>query len=389
MTSIRDSIRRRLTPVEPLPPGLYQYKAPVDAPIHYRLHLRLEAGGHGVLLVNASTILHLNPTAAEYAYHLIQGHAESQVVSEIVGRYKVSPQQALADYRSFVERLDVLIATPDLDPVSFLDFDRHEIYSGELSAPYRLDCALTYQLRAGTEMDSAPAKRVDRELSTDEWKRVMDKSWMVGIPHMIFTGGEPTLRSDLPELLNHAEKIGQITGLLTDGLRLQDSAYLDRLILAGLDHVMVVLQPQRDQTWESLAGIQYWSNVLAADLFVAAHLTITHENVAQANQILDRLAELEIHAVSLSANDPSLAPALPQARDYVADLDMALVWDLPVPYSSLNPISLETQMESTPEGAGRAWLYVEPDGDVLPSQGVNEVLGNILTDEWEEIWKPG
>ena len=39
------------------------------------------------------------------------------------------------------------------------------------------------------------------------------------------------------------------------------------------------------------------------------------------------------------------------------------------------------------EGAGRGWLYVEPDGDVLPSQGFNVVLGNILTDSWMEIWK--
>jgi len=32
-------------------------------------------------------------------------------------------------------------------------------------------------------------------------------------------------------------------------------------------------------------------------------------------------------------------------------------------------------------------LYVEPDGDVLPAQGVNRVLGNILTDPWKKIWK--
>ena len=39
------------------------------------------------------------------------------------------------------------------------------------------------------------------------------------------------------------------------------------------------------------------------------------------------------------------------------------------------------------KGAGTAWLYVEPDGDVLPAQGVNKVLGNLLTDPWEKIWK--
>ena len=68
---------------------------------------------------------------------------------------------------------------------------------------------------------------------------------------------------------------------------------------------------------------------------------------------------------------------------------MRLVWDLPVPYSAFNPVAVELQQahEAAPEGAGNAWLYVEPDGDVLPAQGVNKVLGNLLTDPWKKIWK--
>jgi MoaA/NifB/PqqE/SkfB family radical SAM enzyme len=38
------------------------------------------------------------------------------------------------------------------------------------------------------------------------------------------------------------------------------------------------------------------------------------------------------------------------------------------------------------QGAGRAWLYVEPDGDVLPAQGINKILGNLVSDSWEKIW---
>jgi MoaA/NifB/PqqE/SkfB family radical SAM enzyme len=49
----------------------------------------------------------------------------------------------------------------------------------------------------------------------------------------------------------------------------------------------------------------------------------------------------------------------------------------------------EQAEEPAPQGAGKAWMYVEPDGDVLPSQGINQVLGNFLIDPWEKIWKPG
>ena len=84
-----------------------------------------------------------------------------------------------------------------------------------------------------------------------------------------------------------------------------------------------------------------------------------------------------------------LADALAAASQKAADLDMRLVWDLPVPYSAFHPVAVELEEEMTkvPDGAGKAWLYVEPDGDVLPAQGVNKVLGNILTDPWEKIWK--
>jgi MoaA/NifB/PqqE/SkfB family radical SAM enzyme len=74
-------------------------------------------------------------------------------------------------------------------------------------------------------------------------------------------------------------------------------------------------------------------------------------------------------------------------REYAADLGLQLVWDLPVPYSSRNPIALETQDEVVADGAGKAWLYVEPDGDVLPAQGVNQVLGNLLREDWDSIWR--
>jgi MoaA/NifB/PqqE/SkfB family radical SAM enzyme len=62
---------------------------------------------------------------------------------------------------------------------------------------------------------------------------------------------------------------------------------------------------------------------------------------------------------------------------------------MPVPYSSLNPVALELEGGAVrkSEGAGLGWLYVEPDGDVLPEQGINQILGNYLNDDWDKIWK--
>ena len=77
-----------------------------------------------------------------------------------------------------------------------------------------------------------------------------------------------------------------------------------------------------------------------------------------------------------------------EIRDRAILLGFEPEWDLPVPYSALNPVALELENGELPaKGAGSAWLYVEPDGDVLPSQGINRVFGNLLTEPWESIWK--
>lgn len=381
MTSIMQNIREFLSPPHALPPGMHTFQTSPDAESPYRLHLRIEDDGSGLLILNASTVLHLNKTATEYAYHYIKQTPKEQIGPLISRRYKVKSAQAQKDYESFLERLETLIDIPDLDAETLLDFGRDNPYSKAASAPYRLDCALTYRLPEGITAENAPSGRVERELTGDQWKAVFDLAWKIGIPHLIFTGGEPTLRPDLAELIAHAEANGQVTGLLTDGLKLAERAYFLSLANAGLDHIMMVLNPDLEQSWQALEVI------LPDDMFTAVHLTVTPENKRQIPQVLQRLAKMGANGISLSVSEASLSSEVQRLRDMVHTLHLNLIWDLPVPYSKMSPVHLELEQDINASGAGRAWLYVEPDGDVLPAQGVNQVAGNILRDPWEIIWQ--
>ncbi len=368
------------TKVHPIPAGVYQKQSAEPDQPPYRIHLRIQPDGSGVLVVNAATVLHLNPTAAEYAYHFIQGTDPEAAAKEVSTRYHVTTANALQDYRDFVARIQALVTTPDLDPVTYLDFERVAPHSADLVAPLRLDCALTYRLPAGTQAEYAPAKRVDRELTTDEWVAILDKAWLAGIPQVTFTGGEATLRDDLPDLIARAEKNGQVCGLLTDGLRLADKTYLDTLLQTGLDHLLFILQPDNPASWHALEVI------MPEDLFVTVHLTVTRANADKAAATLERLAGLGVKSLSLTFADGRDASA--DLRNKAAALGLALKYDLPVPYSSDHPVAMETAEDEVPEGAGRSWLYVEPDGDVLPAQGMaDQVLGNMLRDPWEKIYR--
>ncbi|MBT3321130.1 MAG: radical SAM protein [Anaerolineae bacterium] len=370
------------TPAKPLPAEVLHYESPSDEPTPYRIHLRMHGDGNGILILNAATILHLNPTATEFAYHFIKGTPNDEVTQKVAKRYRARKNQIQQDFQTFSDRLDTLLHTEDLDPISYLGFERITPHAEGLTAPLRLDCALTYALPPNMSADDAPAKRVDHELATAEWISVLDQAWVAGIPHVTFTGGEPTLRDDLPELIAHAEEKGMVTGLLSDGLKLANKEYLNTLLQTGLDHLLFILHPKNEKSWKAL------DIILPEDLYTTLHLTINEENAAEIEEIIARLSKLDINALSLSAA-PAHDEILQNASNQAQNAGLSLTWDLPVPYSTHNPVSLEiADEEEIPEGAGYAWFYIEPNGDILPAQGMAEqILGNALKTDWSEIWK--
>ena len=383
MSSLIENIKGLFSKKEPLPAGIYSYQTPPEAEKQYRLHLRIEQDGNGLLVINASTVLHLNQTAVEYAYHIIKETEPDQVAKTVSERYQVDREIVRQDFEELKDKIMTLIETPDLDPVTYLDIERQTPYTAQISAPYRLDCALTYRVGQGSLQEHAPVDRVDKELSTEEWTAILHKAYNQGIPHVLFTGGEPTLREDLITLLEKAEELGLVTGLLTDGLKLQDDDFLNGVLLNGLDHLMIILEPDNEGQWHAL------EKVLPQDLFTTVHLTLKDSEDLKPH--IKKLADMGTNALSLSTPDENLEEKLQGLRDFAAMIGLDLVWDIPEPYSSNNPVALELEgkgYDEVPEGAGKAWLYVEPDGDVLPAQGLyDQVLGNMLTDPWEEIWE--
>ncbi len=383
MNKFYASLKELLSSPSLIPPGVYHYQSPPSSEDQYRLHLRVEEDGHGLLIINAATVLHLNQTATEYAYHIVHQSPEDEVVQKVSKRYETEADQIREDFQEFNTKIQTMIEMPDLDPVHYLDIDRKSPYTGAISAPYRMDCALTYRLPEDSNPDLAPQRRVDRELNTREWKTIIDKAWTAGIPHISFTGGEPTLREDLIELITYAEKKGQVTGLLSDGFRFSDSAFFQDLLLTGLDHLMFALTPLRKQSWAVL------QKTLEEDLYTTVHITIHPEFAQHVGEMISKLKEMGANALSLSVGspqDPGLKKAINDARIHAAETGLPLKWDIPAPYSAHNPVNLEVKAKDTPQGAGKAWIYVEPDGDVLPSQGEDQILGNLLHDTWEVVW---
>jgi radical SAM protein with 4Fe4S-binding SPASM domain len=386
--------------------GLYHYLRQ-NGEEKSRVHLRLDEDGHGTLIVNANRIMHLNPTAALMAYLLLEDTPENDTLKTIRRRYNVSAAQARSDLQVINHQLSELIRPDGACPIHDLELETVAPFSAKPSAPYRMDLAITYRCNNDCAHCYNARTRNFPELSTDEWKRVLDKVWQLGIPHVVFTGGEPTLRNDLPQLIAHAEQNGQITGLNTNARRLSDPYYVESLVAAGLDHVQITVESNdaavhdemvqaKGAYPQTLAGLQ---NVLTTPLYVMTNTTMLRTNVHSIPATLDFLAELGVPTVGLNAliysghgatvgtglSDSELTPLLETARHKTEMRGQRLIWYTPTEYCGFDPMSLDLGVKGC-----TAALYnmcVEPDGSVLPCQSYYHSLGNILNDPWESIWK--
>jgi len=75
-------------------------------------------------------------------------------------------------------------------------------------------------------------------LSTEDVKSTIAQYVTEGVTIVNFTGGEPTLRDDLPEIIQYAEQFDSLKSLciITNGVRLADEGYLKKLVEADVNH---------------------------------------------------------------------------------------------------------------------------------------------------------
>jgi radical SAM protein with 4Fe4S-binding SPASM domain len=390
-----------------IPKGLYTYRGE-DKFAGMSLQLRIEEHGRGVLVINANTVLHLNESASVFAYYFMQGLHEKEVLSKIRHMYRVSLEKAKADYEKLVYTISTLAQTEKIDPVTFLEIEKEEPFTYQYSAPLRMDLALTFRCQNDCTHCYAGGPHETPELTTGEWKIVIDKLSEVGVFILTFTGGEPTLRDDLPELLLYAQNKGVVTGLISNGRKLRDKTYVDVLEKSGLDFVQVTLESHKPEihdkmtdakgSWiQTVEGIR---NATEAQIYVSTNTTLSKHNTDDFLTTIDFIKALGVDAFGCnsliySGKAPGIQEEfalttvdlnllLPKIRDKANLIGLKFLWYTPTQYCQLNPVQLGLGVKSCTAAMINA--CVGPNGDVYPCQSYFESLGNILKMSWEKIW---
>lgn len=371
-----------------------------------RLHLRIDPDLNGILMINANRIVHLNPTAAFMAWLSLEGIPDNQAINAITSKYHVSKHQAINDYAQFNESLEKISNSEEACPICDLDLQVSAPFSIQPSAPYRMDLALTYRCNNNCSHCYNARPRDFKEIPTETWLEILDHLWQIGIPHVVFTGGEPTLRNDLPVLIARAENNGQITGLNTNARRLSDPRFLSQLVEVGLDHVQITVESHNPTIHDSMVrakgawkqtitGLQ---NALETPLYVMTNTTMLRGNSPYLDETLEFLASLGVPTIGLNAliysgsgltvgtglSENELPALLDQARHITQKNEQRLIWYTPTQYCNFDPMQLELGIKGC-----TAALYnmcIEPNGGVIPCQSYYHQLGNIINDPWDSIW---
>lgn len=397
-------IKKALKPKIPF--GRYTYRG-TDKFAGMSLQLRVEKSGRSVMVINANTVLHLNSSASAFAYFFMQGLSQKDVLSKIRRIYRVDAQTAKSDYEKLVYTISTLAQTEKIDPVSFLEIEKEEPFSYEYSAPLRMDLALTFKCQNDCVHCYAGGPHETAEMNTSQWKQVIDKLSEIGVFIVTFTGGEPTLREDLPELLLYAQNKGMVTGLITNGRKLKEKAFVDSLEKAGLDFAQITLESYEALVHEKMTNekgswketVEGIKNAVKSQIYVSTNTTLSKVNVDEFLKTVDYIKELGVDAFGCNsiiysgkANEldqfalttDDLNNILPQIRDKAQLLGLKFLWYTPTQYCNFDPVKLGLGVKSCTAALINA--CIGPNGDVYPCQSYFESLGNILVDEWKKIW---
>ena len=329
--------------------------------------------------------------------------------------YPFTPADEIKGDLTEIMRVLFAIARGD-DPEAEIERLSIRKYAHSMTAPHRMDlmvsamtdesgawkcnqkCAFCYA--AGQKRSSS------RELSTDEWKRAIDILWKSRVPMLTFTGGEPTLRGDIAELVGYAKRF--VTRLNTNGVALTPEL-ADSLRKAGLDSVQITLYSSDADVHNALVGADRFDDTVAgikAAVFAGLDISVNTplcRNNADYLKTLEFLNDLGVRFVTASglictgmaasAHEYSdltrdeLFEIISEAKAYCDECEMEIDFTSPglIDAQKLESLGMRVPMC----GAALSNMAIAPDGEVVPCQSwltADAGFGNILTDKFSQIW---
>jgi len=234
--------------------------------------------------------------------------------------------------------------------------------------------------------------RASSELTTAEWKKVLSELAEIGVLQIHFSGGEPTARKDLVELVRHATDVGLYSNLITSAVLLTRDK-LSQLADAGLCHVQISFQGSEPAMADRVAGLKdahrqkieaaKWTREL--DLPLTVNAVMHRQNLHQLPDIIQMAVDLDADRLEVAnvqyygwalKNRAALMPTFAQLEETTRIVEDArerlkgrLAIDYVIPdYYALRP-------KKCMGGWGRQFFNISPSGKILPCHAAETITG--------------
>ena len=298
------------------------------------------------------------------------------------------------------------------EPIDYVSLGEYAPY---MRAPHRMDLLVSamttggrwncnqkcvHCYAAGQEQSSEP------ELATQDWKEIIDVCRTAGVTQLTFTGGEPTQRDDLFELIDYARWF--VTRLNTNGIRLTRE-YCERLHAASLDSVQITFYSHDEAIHNELVGASRYAdtvagieNALAAGLNMSVNtpLCTVNRDYVKTLEFLQGKGVVYVTCSGLITTGNATRPESERLQLSVDELEQILrdavaychAHDMEISFTSpgwLEPgFCSELGINDPACGACLSNMAVTPGGHVVPCQSwlSGTVLGDMRTDDWNGIW---
>lgn len=235
-------------------------------------------------------------------------------------------------------------------------------------------------------------ERAKAELTTAEWRRVIEEMADLGVLQIHFSGGEPTARTDLVELVRHATDVGLYSNLITSAVLLTRERVAE-LADAGLGHVQISFQAVDPALANRIGGhkggharkLEAAAWVRAAGLPLTVNAVMHRQNLHELPGIIDMAVALDAHRLEVAnvqyygwalKNRAALMPSEAQVEAcnrVVAEATERLRGVLAIDY--VVPDYYAVRPKKCMGGWGRQFFNISPAGKVLPCHAAESITG--------------
>lgn len=367
-----------------------------------------------LMIILPNKIQHLNNTAFEIFDGLYNKKQKpGELIDNLSKKYSLPSGKLVNDILLLIESASAILK----DDYSKGRAIRTVPYNpNSIKFPILSEIALTYRCQNRCDFCYASSPYIDGknpektgEMTTEEVKRIIFKiKNQAQVPSMSFTGGEPTLRKDLPELIQYASETGIRVNLITNGIKCADPEYVRRLCDAGLKSAQVSLESHIEDIHNEIVGnkhafqktIKGIKNLADRGINVHTNTTICQKNKDNLQDFISFIKDifnfpyLSMNMIirtgvardneNINISYTMMKGLIPQLVDFCEKLQIRFVWYSPTPYCIFNPVDHGLGAKSCAAISGL--LSVNPKGEILPCSSFDKGVGSLLKHSFDYIW---